>query len=69
MERAILLLPQFGFFLSAHQRILGARHDGNVGPANEFEHSQRVRDFFLQPPIAGHNGHPHHLSLRGLNQQ
>jgi hypothetical protein len=50
---AITLLPEFGLVFSPHQRILGAGYDGDVGASDEFEHPQRVRDFGLEPGIAG----------------
>ena len=66
---AVALLPEFRFLFSPDQRILRTGHDGNVGSSDEFEHAQGVRDFGLEPLIAGHYGDAQDFGLWRLDQQ
>ena len=47
----------------ANERKYGARNDGHVGVASEFEHAQGVLDIFVTPRVAGDHGEPEHADI------
>src|SRR4029077_6250839 len=66
---AILLFPQFRLFFTAHEWILGSWDPRNVGPSDNLEHAQSVRDLLFEPGIARHYRYAQDLRLWRLNQQ
>ena len=66
---SILFFQQFRFVLPAHQRIFGSLQYGDVGPADYFQHAQRVGDFLGQPHVSRHHRDAQHLGLRRLDQK
>src|SRR5580658_6751575 len=65
----VTLLPEFRFLFSSDQRILRTGHNWDVGSSDDLEHAQSVRDFGLEPLIAGHDGDAQDFGLWRLDQQ
>ena len=43
-------------------------HDGNIRAADEFQHAQRVSDFFVAPHIAADDGDAESFDFGGLQE-
>lgn len=66
-DLAAPLLPKLRFLAGANQREDGARHDGDVAAANDFDQLQRVSHFFVAPLISAHHRDAQNFDLRRLD--
>ena len=65
-HHAVEFLPALNLFLVVDQRKNRARIDLDSGVPREFQHAQRVRNFFVAPLIAADDGDAQSLNLRRL---
>lgn len=65
---AVSFLPQLGFIAPSYHRKSRARHDRNIGAANNLKQPQRVRNFFVTPLISANHRRAQHFYLWRLGQ-